>query len=187
MTAPILLWCDTETSGLDPKRNSLIEVAAVVEVEGIVRAQLSALVHDGEDVLWREEAYRMHEKSGLLAAWHGARQSKGTMTPAQVESILLSHLRMLAKPRTVKLAGSSVHFDRSFLKRFMPDLDAFLHYRHVDVTVLNEAFVDNVDGRWKSKGESAHRAEQDINWSRQRYNELTAELKKLRTTEETNG
>ena len=132
-----LVWIDLETTGLEPETSVILEIAVV-----ITDAQLHLLqqgpvlvIHHPEEVLagMDEWARRQHEGSGLLAE---VRQS--TLTLAQAEEMVLAAVSAFCPPRTCPLAGSSVCFDRLFLRKYMPRLNAHLHYRHVDVSSFKE-------------------------------------------------
>jgi len=178
MTA--LLYVDLETTGLEPQHNSIIEAAYILDVDGQIRTRSAFFVSDLDEPLWQEAALLMHQRTGLLGEWREARRQKNTLTTKQAESLILGSMRPVIKAGSAKLAGNSVHFDRGFIHRYMPELDGFLHYQHVDVSCLNNVFAE-FNPRWARDptAPKPHRALQDADWSRQRYEELTAELKRL--------
>ncbi|MDQ3112706.1 MAG: oligoribonuclease [Actinomycetota bacterium] len=132
-----LVWIDCEMTGLDLKRDALIEVAVLV-----TDGQLNVL-GDGVDVVIRppgstldgmEQIVRdMHVTSGLLDELDG-----GT-TLAAAEQQVLEYIREHSPAaRKAPLAGSSVFVDRGFLARDMPELESHMHYRCVDVSGIKE-------------------------------------------------
>ena len=132
-----LVWIDCEMTGLDLKRDALIEVAVLV-----TDGQLNVL-GDGVDVVIRppgstlegmEQIVRdMHVTSGLLDELDG-----GT-TIAAAEQQVLEYIREHSPAaRKAPLAGSSVFVDRGFLARDMPELESHMHYRCVDVSGIKE-------------------------------------------------
>ncbi len=130
----MLIWLDSETTGLSPEQCEMLEVAIVLTNERLeeIAVYESAIRFRGH--IDNEWARNQHEKSGLLAECHEAE-----MTTAEAEQDILRFLRahgVAAKAGV--LAGSSIHFDRSFLRAKMPELDGFLHYRMVDTSSLNE-------------------------------------------------
>ncbi|MEJ7831621.1 MAG: oligoribonuclease [Nocardioides sp.] len=132
-----LIWIDCEMTGLDIVADALIEVAALV-----TDFDLNVL-GDGVDIIVKPPAEaleqmipfvrEMHEKSGLLDKLDSG------VTVAEAEQQVLAYVKEHC-PDGVRppLAGNTVSTDRSFLARDMTDLDAFLHYRIVDVSSIKE-------------------------------------------------
>ena len=151
-------------TGLDLRRDALIEVAVVVTGADLVPldAGLDVTIKVPDDVLegMVDVVREMHDKSGLTAA---VREADTTLT--QAEDLVLDYIRKhVAEPRTAPLCGNSIATDRGFISRDMPRLDAFLHYRMIDVSSIKE-----LSRRWyprayfgqPAKG-LAHRALVDI-------------------------
>ena len=159
-----LVWVDCEMTGLDLRRDSLIEVAALVTDSEL------HLLDDGVDVVIGAPADQldtmipvvrdMHAASGLTDLVRTSR-----LTVADAEQIVLAHLRKhVPDARTVPLCGNSIATDRAFIARDMPELDAFLHYRMVDVSSIKELcrrWYPRVYFSQPQKGQS-HRALADI-------------------------
>ena len=133
-----LVWIDCEMTGLDLSRDLLIEVACV-----ITDAELSE-IGDGIDLVISapEQALRemdevvvqMHADSGLDAAVLAS-----TLSLADAEQQVLAFVREhVPEPRKAPLCGNSIGTDRGFLARDMPTLDAYLHYRMIDVSSIKE-------------------------------------------------
>jgi oligoribonuclease len=133
-----LVWIDLEMTGLDPDAEVIVEVAVIVTdgrleqlEEGpdlVVQAPPDVL--DGMDPV----VVRMHAASGLTEAVRASR-----LTAAEAEEQVLDFVRRwVPQPRTAPLAGNSVHADRAFLRRHMPALEAYVHYRNVDVSTVKE-------------------------------------------------
>ena len=132
-----LVWIDCEMTGLDIERDALIEIACLV-----TDAELN-LLDDGIDLIIKPPAEAldqmsdvvrdMHTTSGLLA------DLPGGVTLAEAAEAVLAYVRQhVAEPRKVPLCGNSIATDRWFIARDMPELDAFLHYRMVDVSSIKE-------------------------------------------------
>jgi oligoribonuclease len=159
-----LVWVDCEMTGLDLRRDALIEIAALV-----TDSELRVL-DDGIDLVMTAPAelltdmqpvvQEMHANSGLTEAVRAS-----TVTVADAEQQVLEHLRRhVPDARTVPLCGNSIATDRAFLARDMPELDAFLHYRMVDVSSIKELcrrWYPRVYFSQPQKG-LAHRALADI-------------------------
>ncbi|ASO18938.1 oligoribonuclease [Actinoalloteichus hoggarensis] len=133
-----LVWIDCEMTGLDLKSDALIEIAALVTdadlnvlgegVDIVIRTEESAL--DGMPEVVRE----MHSRSGLTEEVR-----RSSVTTAEAERRVLEFIReYVPDARTAPLAGNSIATDRGFIARDMPELDAHLHYRMVDVSSVKE-------------------------------------------------
>ena len=136
--ADLLVWIDCEMTGLDLGKDKLIEVAALVTdpelnvlgegVDLVIHADDAAL--DAMPPVVRD----MHAKSGLTEE---VRRSAITLAEAE-EQVLAYVQEFVPNPRTAPLCGNSIATDRGFLARDMPALDAFLHYRMIDVSSIKE-------------------------------------------------
>lgn len=138
-----LVWIDMEMSGLDPDKDRIIEVAAVVTdpdlnilAEGPVFAihQSDALL-DGMDA-WNKGT---HGRSGLIE-----RVKASTVTEAEASAELITFLKKYVPAGKSPMCGNSICQDRRFMFRGMPELEAFFHYRNLDVSTLKELCK-----RWK--------------------------------------
>lgn len=138
-----LVWLDCEMTGLDPEKDRLIEIAIVVtnpaldvRVEGPVFA-----IHQSTQLLDQMDAWNQgtHGRSGLIE-----RVKTSTVTEVHAEQQLLEFLRPLVPKGKVPMCGNTIGQDRRFLVRYMPLLEAFFHYRNVDVSTLKE-----LAKRWK--------------------------------------
>jgi oligoribonuclease len=132
-----LVWLDCEMTGLDPEVERVIEIAVVItsadlaqRVEGpvLVIHQSDALL-DGMDA-WNKGA---HGRSGLIDKVRAS-----TTTEAEAEAILLAFLARYVPKNAVPMCGNTIGQDRRFLVKYMPKLEAFFHYRNVDVSTLKE-------------------------------------------------
>src|SRR5690606_5674855 len=133
MSGARMVWIDMEMSGLDPERERILEIAAIVtdgDLE-VVAEGPEIVVHQPESVLEAMDDWNKthHGASGLIE-----RVRASTVSEEEAEARILEFLAAHVAPRTAPLAGNSVHQDRRFLARYMPQLEAFLHYRIVDVS-----------------------------------------------------
>jgi oligoribonuclease len=132
-----LIWIDLEMTGLDPERQVIIEIASVVTDSAldIVAEGPNIVIHYPEKVLESMEEWSMthHMESGLLDRVRG---SSYDCEKAQQET--LSFLSRYCEKGASPLCGNSVWQDRRFLIKYMPELEAFFHYRNVDISSIKE-------------------------------------------------
>lgn len=169
----MILWCDVESTGLDPYKDLLLEVAAVITDDNLVEVgSFSAVVDAARRVdMNAVDPYvqQMHAKNGL---WNeslltGERQSD---IDAKLVAFIKTHCdNVLPSPGGAKngpqLGGSTVNFDRAFLQTKLPKSHEHLHYRNLDVSSLNELARrcwTAVHEARPQGGDSAHRALSDI-------------------------
>ncbi len=132
-----LVWIDCEMTGLDLTRDALIEIACLV-TDGelnVVDAGVDLVIKPPPEALdqMADVVRQMHTTSGLLS------ELAAGITLAEAQEQVLGYVRrFVAEPRRVPLCGNSIATDRTFIARDMPDLDAFLHYRMVDVSSIKE-------------------------------------------------
>ncbi|RMH44892.1 MAG: oligoribonuclease [Deltaproteobacteria bacterium] len=128
---------DLEMTGLDVDRERIIEMATLITDANldVVAEGPEIVVHQPDEVLDRMDDWNRehHGASGLID-----RVRASTVTEAEAERRTLEFLRAHCPPRTAPLAGNSIHQDRLFLRRYMPQLEAHLHYRNVDVSTVKE-------------------------------------------------
>jgi oligoribonuclease len=158
-----ILWLDLEMTGLDPARDSIIEIAALVttgELE-IVAEGPDLVIHQPDELLASMDDWnrKHHGESGLTEA---VRQSTLTMEEADARMLdfVSAHLQRGLAP----LAGNSVHQDRVFLVKYLPRFHGWLHYRNIDVSTVKELVL-----RWypelykrRPKKHGEHRARGDV-------------------------
>ncbi|MDT4947772.1 MAG: oligoribonuclease [Pseudonocardiales bacterium] len=133
-----LVWIDCEMTGLDLRRDALIEVAVVVtDAElNLLDDGLDVIIYAHDDVLDTMVPFvrDMHASSGLTAA---VRQS--AIGLGEAEKLVLDYVKVhVPEPKSAPLCGNSIATDRGFLARDMPDLDEHLHYRMIDVSSIKE-------------------------------------------------
>ncbi|HDZ08769.1 oligoribonuclease [Pseudohongiella sp.] len=132
-----LIWIDMEMTGLEPDTDRVIEIATLITdanlnilAEGPVVA-----VHQSDSVLagmdeWNQ---RTHGDSGLVTRVRASQSDE-----ADAEQQTLDFLREYAESGSSPMCGNSVHQDRRFLVKYMPTLEAFFHYRNLDVSTVKE-------------------------------------------------
>jgi oligoribonuclease len=133
-----LVWIDCEMTGLDLRRDRLIEIAALVTDAdlNVLGEGIDVVIHADDEALDNmvEVVARMHTSSGLTEE---VRDS--TIDLAAAEQLVLDYIRTHVKAaKTAPLAGNSIATDRGFIARDMPALDNYLHYRMIDVSSIKE-------------------------------------------------
>jgi len=132
-----LVWLDCEMSGLDPEKERLLEIAVVItgpnltpRVEGPV-----IVIHQSDTLLDAMDNWNKgtHGKSGLIEK---VRASTVTEEAAQAE--LLTFIRRYVPKNSTPMCGNTISQDRRFLVKYMPQLEAYFHYRCLDVSTLKE-------------------------------------------------
>ena len=133
-----LVWIDLEMTGLDPEVDVILEIAVVVtdgSLESIIEGP-GLVIHADDSALnnMAPVVQEMHALSGLTDAVR-----KSAATVAEAERLALEFVKgHIPDPGQAPLAGNSIHADRAFLRRHMPDLEAWFHYRNVDVSTIKE-------------------------------------------------
>ncbi len=132
-----LIWLDMEMTGLNPETDRIIEVAMIATDSQLnVLGQSPVLViHQPDSVLdamddWNKNT---HGKSGLIA-----KVKASTLTAAEAEATLLAFMAEYVPARTSPMCGNTIHQDRRFMVRWMPQLEEYFHYRNLDVSTLKE-------------------------------------------------
>lgn len=138
-----LIWIDMEMTGLNPDTDRIIEVALVItdsqlntiaEAPVLVVSQPDAILDAMDD--WNKST---HAKSGLIQ-----KVKASNLTEANVEEQMLVFLQEFVPPGVSPMCGNSICQDRRFLARAMPQLEAYFHYRNLDVSTFKELV-----NRWK--------------------------------------
>ena len=172
-----LVWIDCEMTGLDVEKDSLVEIAVLItdsDLNVLDEQGLGVVIKPRKESLAQMGDYvtQMHQESGLLELLDSG------LAIEQAEAKILDYVKSFApEAGTAPLAGNSIGTDRMFLNRYMPKLDAHLHYRNVDVSSIKE-----LTRRWYPKvyfqlpkKSGGHRALADIR-------ESIAELRYYRQT-----
>lgn len=132
-----LVWIDCEMTGLDLERDELVEIAVIVTEADLTEldAGIAVVIKPSDTSLAGMDpvVVKMHTESGLLD------EIPEGITLEEAQEQVLAYVRgHVPEARKAPLAGSSVYVDRGFLARHMPELDAHLHYRLVDVSSVKE-------------------------------------------------
>lgn len=158
-----LIWIDLEMTGLDVSKDKILEIAVVVTDKdlALVAEGPSLVIHYSQEILdaMNDWCKKQHGLSGLTEA-----VQKSTISLNEAESLVCDFLKNYCIKGQGILCGNSVWQDKSFIQRYMPKLDAFFHYKIVDVSSIKELAI-----RWYPaspysdiKKQDKHRALADI-------------------------
>jgi len=160
-----LVWLDCEMSGLDPEKERLLEIAVVVtgpdltpRIDGPV-----LVIHQSDELLDAMDSWNKgtHGRSGLID-----KVKASTLDEATAEQQLLEFIARYIPKNGSPMCGNTIGQDRRFLVKYMPKLEAYFHYRNLDVSTLKE-----LAKRWKPaaynafKKQQAHTALADVHES----------------------
>jgi oligoribonuclease len=149
-----LVWLDCEMTGLAPETDRLIEIAVIVtgpklefRTEGPV-----LVIHQSDEQLDMMDAWNKgtHGKTGLID-----KVKASALTEAEAEAVLIDFLSQYLPKNASPMCGNSIGQDRRFLAKYMPKLEAFFHYRNLDVSTLKE-----LSKRWRPEVYSAFKKQQ---------------------------
>jgi oligoribonuclease len=149
-----LVWLDCEMTGLDPEKERLIEIAIIVtgpqltpRIEGPVLA-----IHQSDEVLDQMDKWNKgtHGKSGLIE-----KVKASTTSDADAEAQILAFISQYVPKGVSPLCGNTISQDRRFLVKYMPRLEAYLHYRNIDVSTFKE-----LAKRWRPEVYNAFKKQQ---------------------------
>ena len=157
-----LIWIDLEMTGLDPDTDVIIEMATIVTDSqlNVLAEGPTLVVHQSDEVLANMNPWcvEQHGKSGLTQRVRDSRMSE-----AEAEAQTIAFLEQWVPAGASPMCGNSIGQDRRFLVRYMPRLEAFFHYRNLDVSTVKE-----LAARWAPevkdafKKDSSHLALDDI-------------------------
>jgi oligoribonuclease len=157
-----LVWMDLEMSGLDPNLNRIIEIATIITNNNL------DIIAEGPVLA----IHQSHEHMNIMDAWnvshHGAsglteRVRNSTITEQDAQKQTLDFIKQYVKPGESPLCGNTIYQDRRFLYNYMPELEAYFHYRLLDVStlkILAERWAPKIASSFVK--ESRHEALYDI-------------------------
>ncbi len=158
-----LIWVDLEMTGLNPDRDHILEIAIAVTDQNlnIIANDFDLIIYQSDQILilmndWVKDT---HTKNGLISL-----SKKSAISISDAESSAIEFISKYVEKQTSPMCGNSICLDRRFLFRYMPKLEAYFHYRNLDVST-----VKNLGAYWFpeqvknfKKQDSLHRAGEDI-------------------------
>lgn len=163
-----LIWIDLEMTGLNPEKERIIEIATIIsdselniiaEGPNLVISQDKMILEEMDD--WNKS---QHAHSGLLDA-----VKISSITEQMAEMQTLDFISKYVGDKKSPMCGNTVSHDRRFLSKYMPMLEAYFHYRHIDVSSIKEIVARWTNNAQTYEKNSSHRALDDI---RESINEL---------------
>jgi len=161
MNSDYLVWMDLEMTGLEPEQDTIIEIATIItdgELQTIAEGP-NLVIHQPNQVMdnMNDWCKKYHGDSGLTQ-----RVKESTISLQEAEQLTLNFIRKHVNEEQAPLCGNSIHQDRRFLVKYMPRLEAWLHYRNVDVSTVKEMVKRWYPNQptWKKQG--AHLALADV-------------------------
>ncbi len=160
-----LVWMDMEMTGLDPGRDTILEIATLITnaaLEVVAEGPVFAIHHPPAVLNAMDRWNREHHATSGLSA----RVAASALSMVDAETRTLEFIKQYCPERAAPLCGNSIYQDRRFLARYMSALEAYLHYRNIDVSTVKELVR-----RWYPAGpkppekKKAHRALDDIHES----------------------
>ncbi len=161
-TATNMVWMDLEMTGLDPHKERIIEVALIVTDKNLNQLDepIQYVIHQDDALLQAMDEWNTatHTRTGLID-----RVKASHLREQEVEDALLEYVSAWIPPHKSPLCGNTIHQDRRFLRRYMPRLDSYFHYRNIDVSSVKELALrwkPSILQDWSKKG--AHKAVDDV-------------------------
>lgn len=132
-----LIWLDLEMTGLHPQRDQILEIATII-TDGALRVIAEGpnlAIYQPEAVLNQMDDWCkvQHSKSGLVA-----RVQESKISVGDAEKLTLDFIKQHVKPKESPMCGNTIYQDRRFLFQWMPELEAYFHYRNLDVSTVKE-------------------------------------------------
>lgn len=132
-----LVWIDMEMSGLEAETNTILQIAVIITDNELnhLSEGLDVVVHQADSILDGMDEWnsKQHKRSGLTKR---VRESKISLEEAG--KIVLSHIKKYCKKGEAPLCGNSIGHDRTFINKYLPELEDYLHYRIIDVSTVKE-------------------------------------------------
>ncbi len=160
---PPIVWMDMEMTGLDPERDRIIEIALLITDDKLqtIAEGPELVVSQPDELLSAMDEWntKHHSASGLVE-----RVKASSVSEAEAQAQVMAVLKEHCPERECPLAGNSIHQDRRFIVKYMPEIEAWLHYRNIDVSTIKELaqrwYPLEYAGRPVKKGD--HRAMADL-------------------------
>ena len=156
-----LIWVDLEMTGLDPDKERIIEIATIITDSNltIVAEGPNLVINQPKELIENMDEWntKQHGNSGLTQS---VLQSSISEQAAEIET--LEFISKYVGNKASPMCGNTVSHDRRFLSKYMPELENYFHYRHIDVSSVKEIIVRWMNQAQSYQKNSNHRALDDI-------------------------
>jgi|TARA_B100001175_G_scaffold224256_1_gene191124 oligoribonuclease len=156
-----LIWIDLEMTGLDPDKERIIEIATIITDSNltIVAEGPNLVINQPKELIANMDEWntKQHGNSGLTKSVH---ESSISEQAAEIET--LEFISKYVGHKASPMCGNTVSHDRRFLAKYMPDLESYFHYRHVDVSSVKELISRWMNDAQTYEKKGSHRAKDDI-------------------------
>ena len=156
-----LIWIDLEMTGLDPEKEKIIEIATIITDSdlNVIAEGPNMAIHQSNEVLDSMDEWNVnqHTSSGLIDA---VKTSIIRDKEAELETV--DFISKYVPSGKSPMCGNTVSHDRRFLAKYMPDLESYFHYRHVDVSSVKELISRWMNDAQTYEKKGSHRAKDDI-------------------------
>ncbi|USS94721.1 oligoribonuclease [Buchnera aphidicola] len=157
-----LVWIDLEMTGLCPKKHKILEIAVSITDSNlnILTKELVINIHQCSKELKKMNEWnkKTHNKTGLIK-----KVKKSKYDEKKAEKIIINFLKKWIKKNQSPLCGNTIWKDRQFLKKYMPNLESYFHYRNIDISTIKELYHRWKKNHWKNYNKkNNHSALQDI-------------------------
>ena len=156
-----LIWVDLEMTGLDPEKERIIEIATIITDSNltIVAEGPNLVIHQSKELMANMDDWNtnQHGSTGLTQSVHNS-----SVTEQEAEIITLEFISKYVGHKKSPMCGNTVSHDRRFLAKYMPSVESYFHYRHIDVSSVQELISRWMNDAQKYEKQGSHRAKDDI-------------------------
>ena len=156
-----LIWVDLEMTGLDPEKERIIEIATIITDTNlnIVAEGPNLIIHQPKELIANMDEWNtnQHGSTGLIKAVH-----ESSVTEHEAEMRTLEFISKFVGHKRSPMCGNTVSHDRRFLAKYMPSVESYFHYRHIDVSSVSELISRWMNDAQTYDKQGSHRAKDDI-------------------------
>ena len=156
-----LIWVDLEMTGLDPEKERIIEIATIITDTNlnIVAEGTNLIIHQPKELMVNMDEWNtnQHGSTGLTKAVH-----ESSVTEQEAEMRTLEFISKFVGHKRSPMCGNTVSHDRRFLAKYMPGVESYFHYRHIDVSSVKELISRWMNDAQTYDKQGSHRAKDDI-------------------------